>query len=176
MSLRFAVSRNNFITRLLSSTGLGHPIHERANPTHFNLHYIAGLHTRDSRGRSGRDQVSGVQCHDLRDVPYKKGDRKGHVGSVTFLFYFAVETRLDADIRRIDFRLNPRSHGTKRVKRLAACELNVFALQIARGDIVETRVAKDITQRIVAARDLACTPANHDPKLTFVFDLLRRPW
>src|SRR6185436_11260050 len=92
ISLRLAVSRKNFITRLLL---LRHPVYESADSTYFNFHRIAVLHARDARRRSSRNQVTGIQRHDLRDVPYKKGDRKGHVSRVTFLFYFAVESRLD---------------------------------------------------------------------------------
>src|ERR1041384_5805400 len=127
ISFKFAVSRKNFIARLLSC-GIHNLVAENADPVHFYFDCIAVLHAGNARGRSGRNQVARIQCHDLRDVSYKKGDRECHVSRVAFLFHFAVQTRLDCNIGRIDVSLNPRTHRTKRVKRFATRELNVFAL------------------------------------------------
>src|SRR6185503_8357536 len=99
---------------------LGHTIYESADSAHFHFYRIAVLHARDARGRPRRNQVARIQCHDLRDVPYKKGDRKRHVSRVAFLFYFTVETGLDGNTARIDFSFNPRTDGTECVKRFAA--------------------------------------------------------
>src|SRR5215207_4155715 len=147
-------------------------ITQHADARYFNLNRIAVSHSRNARRRSCRNQVAGIQSHDLRDVPYKKGDRKRHVSRVTFLFYFAIETSLDRNIVWIDVCLNPGTDRAESVKRLAACELNVFSLQVARGNVVDARITKNITQRIVAARKLAREPSYHNAEFTFVLDLL----
>src|SRR5215217_6149291 len=79
ISLRLAVSRKNFITS-------SYAISENTDPRHFYFDHIAGVHARDACRRSSRNQVTGIQCHDLRDVSYKKGDSECHVSRVAFLF------------------------------------------------------------------------------------------
>src|SRR5215217_8859375 len=108
--------------------GVRNLIPEDTDSRHFNLYRIALLHSRDARRRSSRNQVAGIQCHDLRDVPYKKGDRKRHVSRVAFLFHFTVEASLDCNIVWVDIGLDPRTHGTERVKRFTTSELHVLTL------------------------------------------------
>src|ERR1700741_4058260 len=151
---------------------LRHSVYKGADPTHFNLYRIAVLHPRDACGRSSRNQVTGIQCHDLRDVPYKKGDRKCHVSRVAFLFYFAVETCLDGHAARIALSLEPRTPRATRVKRLTASELDVFALQVARSDVVHARVAKDVAERIVGLGNVVGETSDYNAEFSFVLDLL----
>src|SRR6185503_319318 len=116
----------------------------------FNFYCIAVIHARDACGRSSRNQIAGIQSHDVRDVPYKKGDREGHVSRVTFLFYFSIETRLDRNIGWIDLSFDPRPDRAERVKRFATSKLHVFSLKIAGSDVVHARVTENIIQWIVA--------------------------
>src|SRR5687768_13435486 len=184
ISLRFAVSRKNFIAknssqkmphqthRSLTGVWIKNLITQHADACYFNFNRIAVPHSRNARWRSCCNQVAGIQSHDLRDVPYKKGDRKCHVSRVTFLFYFTIQTSLNCNIVWIEFCLNPRPDRAESLKRLAACELNVFSLQVSRSNVVNARVTKNITQRIVAARKLSCESSDYNAELAFVLDLL----
>src|SRR5689334_20786357 len=173
ISLRFAVSRKNFITKdSLPQKALRHLVNKSADAGYFNFHYITGLHARNARGRASRNQVAGIQCHDLRDVPYKKGDRECHVSRVAFLFHFTVKTGLDGGIFWIDVRFNPRADRTEGIERFAASELYVLALKIARRDVVHACVSENIAQWIFPAWNVARDASDHNTEFTFVLDLL----
>src|SRR5580704_6506093 len=81
--------------------------------------------------------------------------------------------RFHQDIRGIEFRLDVRANGTKGVEAFGARELHFAFLEVARGDVVQATIAKQIAQRIVGVFQLRTAPANDKRKLTFVFDALR---
>src|SRR5688572_33448453 len=75
--------------------------------------------------------------------------RKRHVSGVALLFYFAVETCGYRNVRGVEFGLDPGTGRTERIERFPARELHVFALEIAGCDVVDTRVAEDVIQRVI---------------------------
>jgi hypothetical protein len=66
---------------------------------------------------------------------------------------------------------DPRAHRAEGVEALAQVPLLVAHLHVARGDVVDHRVAQHVVHR-ARARDVAAAAADHHRQLGFVVDLL----
>src|SRR5205085_1225363 len=80
--------------------------------------------------RAGEDDVAGKERHHLRDELDEEVALENHLLGVAVLPDLAVHARLNAQARRIEFRLDVRTERTKRIERFRARELDVFLLKI----------------------------------------------
>ena len=90
------------------------------------------------------------------------------------LAQLAVDPQPHAKIGAVELvgRDDPRAHRAEGVERLAEQELLVALLHVARGNVVEDRVAEHVVER-ARRRDAATALADHHHELRFVVDRLR---
>src|ERR1700676_4013092 len=66
-----------------------------------------------------------------------------------------------------------RTDGTEGVEALPARELYIRLLNVARRDVVETRITKDVSERIFGIAQMRTAPADHNRELAFMLNALR---
>src|SRR5438309_1957424 len=97
----------------------------------------------DSSRRAGENHITRLQRHDGGDELEEHGAGKHHHAGACVLTHITVDARPQREIGRIELRLDAWTDRTEGVEALSACELNIPLLQIARGDVVCARKAKD---------------------------------
>src|SRR6266478_1026293 len=107
-----------------------------------DLDDVPGQKRADACGRARGDDVAGIQRHHAGDPADEKCGRVNHQGCAAGLPERAVDARLDKNTGWVELGFDMRANGTKRIEALAASELNVAFLKVARGDVVETRIAR----------------------------------
>ena len=121
-----------------------HCIREHADPLDLDLHDVAGLQRPDAGGRAGQDHVAGHEGHDRGDELEERRRGEDHLRRASVLAHLAVHARGHAEIGRIEVGLDARPDRAERVEALAARELHVLLLQIARGDVVRAGEAAHV--------------------------------
>ena len=124
----------------------------------------------DALGRAGEDDVARLEGHHAADVGHERGHVEDHVLRLAVLARLAVDAALDAHARGVERGLDQRPDGAEGVEALAARELHVLALDVARRDVARARVPEDVRQR-VGRRDVLGAPGDDDGELGLVLDL-----
>src|SRR5206468_5120479 len=57
-----------------------------------------------------------------------------------------------------------------------SCKLSILFLQVARGHIVQARIAENMVEWIFVVKQRSALTSDHDRKLAFMLDLLRVLW
>src|SRR5580693_132988 len=148
-------------------------IAQHANTVDADLDDVPCDKRADPSGRAGGNQVSGIESHHPGDPAQEKRHWIDHERSPPRLTEGSVDTQFHQDIQWVEYSLDVRANGTKGIEAFGARELHVAFLEVARGDVVQAAVAKQIAQRLLGVFQLRTAPANDQGKLTFVFDALR---
>src|SRR6266403_3168377 len=158
--------------RLLCLRGM-HRITQHSDSSDADLHGIAGDERAYAGGRAGGDYVAGIERHHAGNPADQKSAGVNHERSVTGLADCTVDARFDENACGVEIGLDVRANGAKGVEAFAARELNIAFLYVARGDVVEAGVAKNVRQRVIGIAELRATAADYDGKLAFVLYTLR---
>src|SRR5687768_4465441 len=120
-------------------------------------------------GRSRRDDVARHERNPGRDRFDQRGDAEDEIASMRVLPQLLVHPAADARVRAVELvgGDQPRPHRAERVDRLAEQPLLVAALNVARRDVVEDRVAENVLHRARGA-DAAAALTDHDRELRLV--------
>ena len=89
------------------------------------------------------------------------------------MFYCAVDASRNDEAQRIQSVDNERTDRTERVEGFATRKLHVLALQVTRGHIIHTGIAKHVAERVFIFGKFPRSFPNHNTELAFVFHLLR---
>src|ERR1041385_5774609 len=155
-----------------ASSSSRNDIAQRADPLDLHFDDVAGRERPDARGRAGEDHVTRQHGHDRGDELDEDAAVEDHLRGVAVLLRGAVHARGDGEARRVELGLDARPDRAKRIEALAARELDVLLLQVARGDVVAAGEAEDdVAPRI--ARDVLRLPAEDENELALVVDALR---
>src|SRR6266699_2729172 len=150
-----------------------HRIAQHANTGDADLHCVAGNKWSDASGRACSDDVAGHQRHHAGNPADQKRGRIGHQRGDARLAARAVYARLNQQIGWIKSCFDVRSDGAESIETLAARELNVTFLKVARGDIVEAGVTHHEGKRIFGIAEVRAAPANDQGEFSLVFHALR---
>src|SRR5579859_716915 len=148
-----------------------HRITQYANTGNGHFDSVARDERPHARRSACGDHVSGEQRHHAGNPANQERHGINHEGSIAGLADRAVDAGFDDKARRIEHRFDVWADGAKSVEALAARELHIALLQIARGDVVEARVAKQIRKCVVRITQLGAAAPDNDGKFAFVFDL-----
>ena len=130
----------------------------------------------DAGDGAGRDDVAGAVA-ERRVVGDDLGDRHRHVARVRLLAGLPVDAQFHPQLVRVTDLLrrhDPRPERAEAVDRLAEGEdagAHLAALDVARGDVVEDRVAGDVGGRLVLV-EVAARLADDHRELELVVELL----
>src|SRR5271154_3432026 len=161
----------------LASVGNGIPQLPDARDRYFDS--IAGHNRPDALGRASRDQVSGFERHDLRDVTDDNIKRENKIPRVAGLPHFAIDAGFDLNASpRIDVNVvgDHRTNWAECVETFGTRPLTVFLLQIAGGEVIHAGVAENVGTNVVAVGELAAAAPDHDSEFTFVVGALGISW
>ena len=127
-------------------------------------------------GRTRRNNVTGFQRHTKGQIPNDSRDGENHLAGSARLALLAIDTETDGEILRVVNRARmdyPRPHCTRAIETLALEPLVVVALQIARGQVVDYRVAEN---RIECRRfrNVASACADHNPEFGLIVEFRGR--
>src|SRR5271154_7448009 len=84
--------------------------------------------------------------------------------------------RFNQNIGWIEFRLDMRADGAKRVKTLGSRELHIALLEVARRNIIQAGIPQNMGKRIVSVPQMRTAHPNDNRKLAFVFPPLGFRW
>src|SRR5205807_4466261 len=110
----------------------------------------------------------------LRQIRNQIRDSEDHSRSIRRLHNFAVQHAFDLQslyIRDFVARRDEWTKWRKSVEALAPSPLTIAELQVARADIIDERISKDVVKRF-RFTDSLCSPANDYCQFSFVIDLL----
>ncbi len=124
---------------------------------------------------SRRDEIARFERHDCADVRDELTHREDHVARVAALSQRFVNPTTNAARCGIDVRDDHGACWTERVETFRTCPLTIFLLQIARRDIIDARVPKDVLEGMVDG-DVATSGSDHDTKFRFVVDVRAGAW
>src|ERR1043165_2079599 len=155
-----------------ASSSSRNDIAQRADPLDLHFDDVAGRERPDPRGRAGEDDVARQHGHDRGDELDEHAAVEDHLRGVAVLLRGAVHARLDVQPLGIELGLDARPDRAKRIEALAARELDVLFLQVARGDVVAAGEAEDDAAPRIA-RDVLRLPAEDEDELPLVVDALR---
>src|SRR5580700_4589381 len=165
ISSRFAVSRKNFIfiasligtaacaagrAPLRSICAIHSRISQRADSGNHDFHHVAGLHRADACRRAGGNHVARQQGHYPRNPGNYNINGEEHCGERGILFPDAIQQGFNGSMSGVEFGLQDRAQRTKGVKGLGARPLFVEGLVIARADVIEERVPRNVGAEIGA--------------------------
>src|SRR5438045_5347182 len=114
----------NHETELNLREGGMHRIAQHANAGDPHLDDIAIHERTDASGRTGGNQVAGLQRHHAGNPTHEKCRRIDHERSVARLPGFTVYQRFNEEIVRPQFGFDVRTHRTESIEALGACELH----------------------------------------------------
>src|SRR5277367_2428418 len=86
----------------------------------------------------------------MGDPADEKRDRVDHERSASALPEDSVHMRFNQNIGWIEFRLDMRADGAKRVKTLGSRELHIALLEVARRNIIQAGIPQNMGKRIVS--------------------------
>ena len=123
----------------------------RADGIDADFNIVAGDDWAYTFGSAGCDQVAGIKGHAGSDVAKDDVQRKNEVASVAALADFAIDAGFDVQAcPRVEFIGDDGPDGAEGIETFGARPLTVFILEIARGEIVHTGVAKNVGAHIFA--------------------------
>ena len=121
-----------------------HRITQHANSRDGDLDHVARSERAHASGRAGGDYVAGEERHHAGNPPDKKSAGINHEGCVAGLANGAVDARFNENVGGIKIGFYVRTNRAESVEALSTGKLNIALLYVARGDIVEARVAKNV--------------------------------
>jgi hypothetical protein len=145
---------------------------ERPDALDLDLTQVACVERPDPGGRAGRDEVSGFERHRVRDVAYEVCDGEGQRAGASALTDLSVDARLDLEVGRVEAGDDVWADGAEGVEGFAACELHVFALEVAGGHVVEAGVAEDVCERVLVVGEAGAPASDNDGEFALVLDPL----
>src|SRR5256886_11010664 len=148
--------------RTASSLLRDYRVPQYTDPGNLHFDHVGGRERPHAGGRSRGDQVSRLECHDLRDEGNKRENGKHHVGRAAVLALFAIHP---AD--HLELVESARVHGhdagpdrAERVEPLRPGPLLLGPLQVPRGDVVDARDPGDARARLAFRGDRKSTRLN----------------
>src|SRR6267154_1284897 len=135
-------------SRLLRLWGM-HRITQHSDSANTDFDSVSGDDRSHAGGRSGGNNIARVESHHARDPADQKCARINHQRSITGLPDHAIHARLHKNIGWIKVGFDVRPNWAKRIEAFAASELHIALLNVARSDIVETRIAENEGQGII---------------------------
>src|SRR6266851_313429 len=187
ISSRFAVSRKNFMlvapfdktaTTAVGRTPQGSVgaiharISQRADSGDHDFHHVAGLHGTDACRRARCNDVAGQKRHDPRNPGNYNINGEEHCSQRGVLFPEAIQQGFNCPVGNVKLRLHDGAQRTKRVKALGPGPLFIESLVIARADVIEKRVPRNIGVVIGAITELVAGARNNHGQLAFKVDSL----
>src|SRR5208337_4902805 len=170
ISLMSAVSRKNFITapNHPMSRSPDDPIPQRSDPRNADLHHVSRLHRTDARRGTGGDHVPRHERHHLRTIPDDLVQWKDEIGGGAVLLALAIDAGFHGHaLPRVGLVADDRPDRAESIEALAAGPLPVFALQVARGHVVQAGVAADVRPHVLVRAHVAAALADHHRQFAF---------
>src|SRR5712671_2763953 len=150
-----------------------HRITQHSDSGNTDFDSVSGKDRSHAGGRSGGNNIAGVESHHARDPADQKCARINHQRSITGLPDHAIDARLDKHIGWIKLGFDVRPNRAERVEAFTAGKLHITLLDVAGSDIVEAGITKNEGQGIIGIAKMRAATANDDGQLAFMFNALR---
>ena len=120
-------------------------VDQRSHSLNPDLETVAGLNGSHSAGCPREDHVTRKECHVGRNEAHQMEAVEDHLAGVAVLAQLTVLEELDAQVMRIDLGLDVRPQRRERVEGLRPRKLAFAGLDRPVGDVLGSRVTKDVT-------------------------------